>query len=238
MEGWPEEAPGPPGLPGRGHGAGKRGSKGRPDILKPWPAFRVQERWPRVPASARATKGEDLGDSGGGGCFLLPSRLGTLQKRSFKSHCSHTPPLMLRSLIHEPQTFCLHRPLPVLAALGPSCLCGCGSCWNHPLPTSPGCWTHQGQREAWPGAASSLQRPGPFQGPAFPSEGSRDPCPWFAHRSTSLTSAVPTSLHSIPSGKCAWKYHMRNKGKVRGSESNHPHGQHGNQRARAGPDRS
>lgn len=54
----------------------------------------------------------------------------------------------------------------------------------------------------------ALQRPGQFQGLAFQSEGSRDPCvPSVPTDSISFTNTVPTSIYSVPSGEFAWKCH-------------------------------
>lgn len=129
-------------------------------------------------------------------------------------------------------SFVSHKPPASTSHSGPSfsgsqlplSLCGCEGYWNHPLPTSPGCWTHLGPSGAWPGSVSSAQRPGQLQGPAFPREDV--PCvPGVPADSTSLTRVVPISLYNVPNGKFAWKRHKRNKGKVRGSESNNPHRQ-------------
>lgn len=69
----------------------------------------------------------------------------TLQKGSLKSPSSHTYPLQLRSLIHEPQTSCLYTqpmgPLLVPAGLGPNCLwasVGVGAVGMIPSPPAQG----------------------------------------------------------------------------------------------------
>lgn len=90
------------------------------------------------------------------------------------------------------------------------------------IPSPPAQNVRPAKDRVMPGQAEPSQ----FQGLASLSDGSSDPCdPRVPTGGTSLTSTVPTSPHSLPSGKFAWKRHMRNEGKVRGSESNHPHGQ-------------
>lgn len=68
--GWPEEAPGPPGLPGWGHRGRQvrlQGKAEHPKTLASLP--RAGEK---AAASARTTKGEDLGESWGLGLSLPP----------------------------------------------------------------------------------------------------------------------------------------------------------------------
>lgn len=159
-------------------------------------------------------------------------------------------PLLPHTPSHSEASFVSHKPpastarpwaLPGPGRSGaklPLSLRGCGGYWNDPLPTSPECETRQGQSDAGPGNASSAE-PSQFQGLASLSAGSRDPCdPRVPTGGTSLTSTVPTSLHSLPSGKFAWKRHMRNKrGKSEEVSQTIPMGSSGNHRA-TGPDRS
>lgn len=86
------------------------------------------------------------------------------------------------------------------------------------------------------GSASSAQRPSSSRA-WLPRAGvAKIPvslaCP---QTGTSLTRAVPTSLHNIPSDAFAWKRHVRNeRGKSEEVSQIIPTGSDGNQRAKAG----